>query len=134
MTGIPRLKVAIAMTQFFGTTYEYHGGHYDEWRVYDNQSRIWRIMNDSSIRALKRENGQYYTADSSYKVEVVSPILVYEDISTVQKIVRQIRRTEAFPSLGSGIHIHIDGVGHTPQTLRNLLNIIASKEDLLYTA
>lgn len=31
-----------------------------------------------------------------------------------------------------GIHVHVDASSHTPQTLRNIVNIMASKEDLLY--
>ena len=33
-----------------------------------------------------------------------------------------------------GLHIHIDAAVHTPQTLHNLVNIMAAKEDLLYKA
>jgi hypothetical protein len=32
------------------------------------------------------------------------------------------------------IHIHVDASSHTPTTLRNIVNIMASKEDLLYKA
>ena len=31
-----------------------------------------------------------------------------------------------------GIHIHVDARNHSPQTLRNVVNIMASKEELLY--
>lgn len=31
-----------------------------------------------------------------------------------------------------GLHVHVDASSHTPQTLRNIVNIMASKEDLLY--
>ena len=33
-----------------------------------------------------------------------------------------------------GIHVHVDASSHTSQTLRNIVNIMASKEDLLYKA
>ena len=33
-----------------------------------------------------------------------------------------------------GIHIHVDASRHDPKTLRNIVNIMASKEDLLYKA
>ena len=35
---------------------------------------------------------------------------------------------------GCGVHIHIGANGHTPQTLRNLANIMASHENLLTNA
>ena len=38
------------------------------------------------------------------------------------------------PSRGCGVHIHIGAKGHTPQTLRNLVNIMASHESLLTSA
>ena len=50
------------------------------------------------------------------------------------KIVRQLRHKGAFASDQCGIHIHVDASRYTPQTLRNLVNIIASKEDILYKA
>ena len=33
-----------------------------------------------------------------------------------------------------GIHIHVDASPHTPKTLRNIVNIMAAKEELLYKA
>ena len=35
---------------------------------------------------------------------------------------------------GCGIHIHIGADGHTPKTLRNLVNIMAAREELLINA
>jgi len=32
------------------------------------------------------------------------------------------------------IHLHLDGAGHTPQSIRNFVNIVASKNDLFYQA
>ena len=32
------------------------------------------------------------------------------------------------------IHVHIDSANHTPRSIRNFINIIASKNDLLYKA
>ena len=32
------------------------------------------------------------------------------------------------------IHIHLDGANHTPRSIRNFINIIASKNDLFYKA
>ena len=73
-------------------------------------------------------------AADEYKCEIVSPILTYEDMADLQEIIRQLRHKGAFVNSQCGIHIHVDASRYTPQTLRNLVNIIASKEDILYKA
>ena len=40
----------------------------------------------------------------------------------------------AHAGVGAGVHIHIGANGHTPQTLRNLANIMASHEQLIADA
>lgn len=65
---------------------------------------------------------------------MVSPILRYGDIETMQEIVRALRREGAFANDSCSIHVHVDAAAHTPKTLRTLSNIVASKEDLLYRA
>ena len=72
----------------------------------------------------------------SEKCELVTPILTYSDIETLQELIRQLRHAGAKSdaSRGCGVHIHIGANGHTPQTLRNLANIMASHESLLADA
>ena len=67
---------------------------------------------------------------------MVTPILTYDDIETLQELVRRLRKAGAKsdPTRGCGVHIHIGANGHTPQTLRNLANIMASHEELLSKA
>lgn len=67
-------------------------------------------------------------------MEVVSPICHYEDIETIQDLVRKLRRAGACVNDSCGIHIHVDAAPHSAKTLRNLVNIMVSKEDLLYKA
>jgi len=74
-------------------------------------------------------------ADRTYSIELVSPILTYEeDINTVQEIVRKLRKAGAFSESQNrtGIHIHLDGADHIPRSLRNFVNIVYSRNDLLY--
>ena len=70
------------------------------------------------------------------KCELVTPILTYDDIETLQELVRRLRKAGAKsdPTRGCGVHIHIGAAGHTPQSLRNLANIMASHEELLSKA
>ena len=45
---------------------------------------------------------------------------------------RKLRAGGARVNDSCGLHVHVDASSHTPQTLRNIVNIMASKEDLLY--
>ena len=134
MTGITREKAAETIAQYFGTESFYLGTYYKTYGAKDRQGRTWKATYDSSIIAQKKSGGRTVRATDEYKCEVVSPILTYEDMADLQEIVRQLRHKGAFVNSQCGIHIHVDAARYTPQTLRNLVNIIASKEDILYKA
>ena len=129
MTGLTRNRAARTIAQYLGTQATHVGGAYDTYTVRDAQGRTWKVVSDSSIREEARGNRE---ATTSYRVEVVSPICKYEDIPLVQEVVRQLRHNGAKVNSSCGIHIHVDASRHSPQTLRNIVNIMASKEDLLY--
>lgn len=135
MTGITREKAANLMAGFFGTgrgTYE--GGAYDTYTALDNQGRTWKAMSDSSIRPQRKVGGQIEGATRDYRTEVVSPILSYDDIPKLQELVRTLRKAGALVNTSCGIHIHVGAEKFTPKTLRNLVNLVASKEDMIYHA
>jgi len=134
MTGITREKAAEAIAEYFGTESFYIGTYYKTYGAKDRQGRTWKATFDSSIIAQKKSGGRTVRAVDEYKCEVVSPILTYEDMADLQEIIRQLRHKGAFVNSQCGIHIHVDASRYTPQTLRNLVNIIASKEDILYKA
>ena len=54
----------------------------------------------------------------------------------MQELIRILRRAGAKSDYtrGCGVHIHIGAQGHTPQSLRNLANIMASHETLIAEA
>lgn len=131
MTGLTRAAAARIIAGYFGTDACHVGGGYDAYTVRDTTGRQWKVMSDASIRC---QNGNNRTAGSQYSVEVVSPICQYGDIETIQEIVRKLRAGDAKVNSSCGIHVHVDVSSHTPQTLRNIVNIMASKEDLLYKA
>lgn len=131
MTAITRSTAAKVLAAFFSAQIEHYGGAYDTYVVRDAQSRQWKIMRDSSIT---RETASGRGAGDSYSVELVSPICQYEDIATIQEIIRKLREAGAKVNSSCGIHVHVDAASHTPKTLRNIVNIMASKEDLLYKA
>ena len=137
MTGITRKKAAETLAGFFGTEAEYAGTSYETYTVKDRDGRTWKLMRDGSIRCqLTNERGiRDFTAADRYSVELVTPILTYEkDIETLQEIVRTLRKAGAFTNDSCGIHIHLDGKGHTVRSLRNFISIIYARNDLFYRA
>ena len=134
MTGITRKKAAEAIAEYFGTESFYIGTYYKTYGAKDRQGRTWKATYDSSIIAQKKSGGRTVQAADEYKCEIVSPILTYGDMADLQEVVRRLRHSGAFVNSQCGIHIHVDASRYTPQTLRNLVNIIASKEDILYKA
>lgn len=129
MADITREKAIRTVAAFFGTesTVKYAGGTYKAWTCKDRRGRKWEISRDSSIRARNDDE----------KAELATPILHYEeDIEDLQEIVRQLRHAGAVsdPDHGCGVHIHCGADGHTPQSLRTLVNLMASHEQLLINA
>jgi len=106
-----------------GAVARHIGGTYDAWEVRGVDGRKWKVVSDASI------DGPY-----EQRSEVVSPICRWEDIETVQAILRALREAGAVAHSSCGIHVHIGLGEHTPKTLRNLVNIVNAKEDLLTLA
>ena len=128
MNSITRQAAAKLAAEYFGTgrwedTARRNG--YCTWSAWDANGREWKFQKDVSIAGPDAE-----------KTELVTPILRYEDIETLQELCRRLRKAGAKSDAtrGCGVHIHIGANGHTPQTLRNLANIMASHEDLLADA
>lgn len=91
-------------------------------------------MNDSRLVPEKKVGGRTVEASTNYRTEVVSPILSYDDIPSLQELIRTLRKAGAFANSSCGIHIHVGAERFTPKTLRNLVNVFYSKEDLIYRA
>ena len=128
MNSITREKAARLAAEFFGTgRYENtaHRNGYCTWSAWDADGREWKFQRDVSIAGPESE-----------KCEMVTPILIYADMETLQELVRRLRKAGAKSDAtrGCGVHIHIGAKGHTAQTLRNLANIMASHESLLADA
>ena len=128
MNSITRSAAAKLAADFFGTgRYEdtARRNGYCTWSAWDESGREWKFQKDVSI-----------AGPDSEKCEMVTPILTYADMETLQELIRRLRRTGAKSDAtrGCGVHIHIGAKGHTPQTLRNLANIMASHESLIAEA
>ena len=135
MTGITRKQASEVIAAYFGTESGYEGTCYDTYVAKDRKGRTWKCMSDSSIVCQKKTpSGGKSMAGREYATEIVSPILAYEDIEDLQEVARQLRHAGAFVNKSCGIHIHVDAGRHTPETLKNLVNLMAQKEDILYKA
>ncbi len=135
MTGLTREKAARVIAEYFGTTSEYVGGTYDKYIARDPLGRVWQLVSDASIPPCQKINGRIqFVHDRSYRVELVSPICNYSDIETIQEIVRKLRGKGALANDSTGIHVHVDAMHFDANSLRNLTNIMRSKEDILYKA
>ena len=128
MNGITRDKAAKLVATYFGTERsETTAGRngYSTWSAWDGDGREWKFQKDVSIAGCDSE-----------KCELVTPILTYADIEVLQELIRKLRHAGAKSDAtrGCGVHIHIGANGHTPQTMRNLANIMASHESLIADA
>lgn len=130
-TGLTRADAAKAISKILGGSPEHLGGSYDKYNVRDSKGRKWSVVYDSSIKCVDK-NG--CSASRNYAVELVTPVLEYEDMPLLQEVVRAIRKAGGVTGAEyqSGIHVHIDGAPYTAQSLRNLVNIFASKENFLF--
>ena len=137
-TGITRTKAAEVIAKHLDGTIERLFDPYDTHRITAQDQRVWTIVHDGSIHCQRKVNGQKVVAGSEYSVELVSPILTYDqDMETVQEAIRKLRKAGGFSEANvnrTGIHVHLNGAPHTARSLRNFLNIIHSRNDLLYEA
>lgn len=119
-----RERSAQAIQSVVGGRVRYVGGCYDEWECQAADGRVWKCLNDSSLTA----------APSNLRAEVVSPILSYADLETLQEIIRALRRTGCRPHRCAGIHIHIDGTDFDAKSLNNLAKMWYKQENLIIAA
>ena len=132
LTGINRATAAQTLADLFGTCAEHSGGGYDAYRVKDLDGKEWKIVRDSSIHPECRRRS--VLIGETYKVELNSPKLEYGEMEKLQEVVRALRRAGGIVNDSCGMHVHVDASKHTPQSLKNVLFIMYSKEDILFAA
>jgi putative amidoligase enzyme len=101
-----------------GTSYGLHG--YTAYQVTAPDGRVWKAVHDGSI--------------GDYNAEVVSPILTYADIETLQNVVRALHRAGARVNVDCGIHVHVDASRLGAKGLVNLAKLVHQQEDLIVLA
>ena len=121
MTGLTRQQAAEAVAALFGTSARqtHESTTYDPWEVIDRDGKKWRFVFDSSIKATMRDGRRQIPATSMGKL---------------QEVVRTLRHAGAVVNGSCGMHVHVDASRHTPQSLKNALSIMYSKEDILFKA
>lgn len=127
-TGITRRQAAEAAAAYL------HGTRQGE-EVQDPSGRIWRFVRDGSILCQQKSGRRVIPAGAQYSVELVTPVLSYrQDIGTLQGLLRKLKKAGGFTNRSCGIHIHLDGADHSPRSLWNFVNLVASRNDLFYNA
>ena len=92
--------------------------------VTDLQGREWKVVHDGSLTSVP----------AHLRAEVVSPVLTYADLDTLQQVVRAIRRCGAKVDARCGIHIHVDGAPFDAKQLANLAKLVYKQEPLILHA
>jgi predicted DNA-binding WGR domain protein len=83
--------------------------------------KVWKAVRDGSLTGVS--------------AEVVTPILAYEEIPKLQKVIRALRGAGArVDPRETGLHVHVDGSRHDAKSLARLVKLINSKEELLFKA
>jgi hypothetical protein len=91
------------------------------WEAVAVDGRVWRAVPDGSLSGYQN-------------AEIVSPILGYADIETLQAIVRALHAAGARADASCGIHIHVDGSRFDAKELTSLAKIIHKQERLIEAA
>lgn len=97
---------------------------FDPWEVEDEQERVWRVVADGSLTNVFPD----------FRAEVVSPVLDYGDLPTLQQVVRAIHECGATVDDKCGMHIHVDASAFDGKTLANLAKIVHKQEELILIA
>ena len=121
-----RKRVAEAIQSVVGGSVTHPGrpGVFDPWEVVDGQGRTWKVVSDASLSHVP----------SHLRAEVVTPVLAYADIPTLQEFIRAVRKCGAKVDTHCGIHVHVDARPFDGRTLGNLAKIVYKQEPLILAA
>ena len=110
MNNITRQKAAKVAATYFGTgRYENTASRngYSTWSAWDSQGREWKFQKDVSIAGPEEQ-----------ECELVTPILTYGDIETLQELCRQLRHAGAKSDASRGVwssHPHRSAGAHAAE-------------------
>ncbi len=121
-----RQRVAEAIQSVVGGEMRHVGSpaSFDPWEVMDDQGRTWKVVSDGSLGHVP----------GHLRAEVVTPVLSYADIPTLQEVTRAVRKCGAKVDTHCGIHVHVDARPFDGRTLGNLAKIVYKQEPLILAA
>jgi len=119
LEGITRKRAAEAVQSVTGGTISYKGGCYDTWMVTAPDGRVWKMVSDASL------------SDRNNSAEVVTPILKWDDMDTLQEVVRALRHAGATAPSTTSQHIHVGTGEMTVKQIINLVKLEYKQEELL---
>jgi hypothetical protein len=117
--GLDRASLARAIHAVTGGTL---ASDYEGSRVTMADGRVWKVVRDGSLSGGERSG------------EIVSPILTYADLDTLQEIIRSVRAAGAKADPSCGIHVHVDGAGLDARSTTNLVKLVYKQERILENA
>ena len=135
MTGLTRQEAAEAVARLFGTAARptHESRVYDPWEVINNEGKAWRFVYDSSIHATQRRAATSHQRQNLQSGDEFPQAGIQRN--------GQAAGGGAYPAPRRGVvnescgmHVHVDASRHTPQSLKNSLSIMYSKEDILFMA
>jgi hypothetical protein len=83
--------------------------------------RVWSVVRDGSL-------------SGSVNGEIVSPILSYTDLDTLQNVVREVRRAGARVDASCGIHVHVGAECFDARAVSNLVKMMNKHELIIEKA
>jgi hypothetical protein len=126
LTGVRRADVARAVWSVVGGTITHVGRPdcHDPYRVDAADGRAWTVVNDSSL----------ISAEPHLRAEVVTPILGYDDIPTLQAVVRAARAAGCHAPEDAGMHVHVSSPDLTPKAVATFCKLVYKQEEIIYAA
>lgn len=121
-TNISRERAARAIHTVVGGRVSYDGGSYDTWSVVAPDGRIWKAVSDGSL------------GSRATSAEVVTPILKWGDLETLQAVVRALRHAGAKTPECTSQHVHVGVENFTARQIANLARIFYKQEELILKA
>jgi hypothetical protein len=118
-TNISRERAAKAIHKIVGGSIRYEGGGYDAWTVRAADNRVWKAVSDGSL------------GSRATSAEVVTPILKWEDLPTLQEVVRELRKAGAKATNCTSQHVHVNVSDFEARQIANLARIFYKQEELV---
>lgn len=119
-TGISREKAARAIHRVVGGQLD--GSDRSNWLVRAADGRVWKAISDGSL------------GSEHNSAEIVTPILKYDDLDTLQKVIRELRKDGAKATAATSQHVHVGIEGFNARQLANLARIFYKQEELILKA